>query len=446
MKLRAILACVVCRTTHGILRMMKKGATALPGKLALLLCPDVLTLAAKDVKTLAVTGTNGKTTSCRMLRQMLINDETSPMCNGEGANLRHGIATAFIMNLRLSGKPKRKVAVIECDEATVRTVLPEIKPKVLLVTNLFRDQEDRYGSVAAAFDAIYDGVVKSPDTMLCVNSDSPYAALFNEKAGDRCSFFGMSFGSGKSPDSGESGKCTLCGGELKYRSLSYANLGDYVCKCCGVSRPRPDICGEEYYETVGLKLCTGEKSFWMKPSASGLHNAYNALGAILAARTFGVSEMAAVGGAEAFEGGFGRMEHFPLGSKGTEMILVKNAAAMNRTFAYLEGIHCRKTLVFIQNASAGDGRELSWLRDVAFEGIDRRLNVGRIIIAGEAKAALAQRLKAAGLDFKVAKGIKELVNELKEETQSIYLLPSYTAMTKLRHELVKSLGVKEFWE
>ncbi len=425
---------------------MKKGATALPGKLALILCPELLSIAAAKVKTLAVTGTNGKTTSCRMLRQMLINDGTEPMCNAEGANLRHGIATAFIMNLRISGKPKRGFAVIECDEATARRVLPEIKPAVLLITNLFRDQEDRYGSVASAFEAIYAGLAKSPDTRICVNADSPFAALLKARAGERCRFFGMNFGSGKSPDSGESGKCTLCGGELKYRRVVYANLGDYSCKSCGASRPRPNVCGEEYFEAVGLKLFADNERFWLKPSASGLHNAYNALGAYTAARAFGVSEASAKSGAEAFKGGFGRMEHFPLGAEGAEMILVKNAAAMNRSLAYLEGIPKAKTLVFIQNAYAGDGRELSWLRDVAFEGIDRRLNADRIIVAGVAKAALAERLSLAGLDFETAEGIKELVNELKEETQSIYLLPSYTAMTQLRHELVKSLGVKEFWE
>lgn len=446
MKLRAILACVVCWATHGILRMMKKGATALPGRLALAICPDILSIAAENVAVLAVTGTNGKTTSCRMLQKMFENDGLEVLADKTGANLRHGITTAFVMNLSFSGRPKKKYAVVECDEAAARTVLGELRPRVLLLTNLFRDQEDRYGSVMTPFETISEGLSKSPDTLLCANGDSPFAALFKQRFGGRCRFFGMNFGSGKRPDSGESGNCLVCGGKCEYRRVTYANLGDYRCTVCGMARPPLDFSGEEYFEDLGLKIRMGKSTIWLKSALPGLHNAYNALGALCAAMQFGISESAAVNGAESFERGFGRMEEFPLGKAGAQMILVKNAAAMNRTLAYLESLDCKKTLVFIQNANAGDGRDLSWLADCAFENVQRRLCAERVIAAGEAKNVLKDRLTAAKLSFETADETDELLKMLENEQRRIFLLPSYTAMIQVRKAIVKRIGGTEFWE
>ena len=218
---------MVCRTTHGILRLIKRGATALPGALALKIYPGILSLAAEGVRIIAVTGTNGKTTSCRMLEKMLSDDGEDVLLNRSGANLRKGIATELILNLSLFGRPKKRTVVIECDEAAARTVLGEIRPAVLLVTNLFKDQMDRYGSVAAPFEAIKAGLIKSPKTLLCANADSPFAAMFAAQTPNECRFFGFRSGTKKSTDSGESGECPRCGARLSYRFVSYANLGDF---------------------------------------------------------------------------------------------------------------------------------------------------------------------------------------------------------------------------
>lgn len=446
MKLRAIIACVVLKTTHGILRLMKKGATALPGSLALEICPDILSIAAKDVNIIAVTGTNGKTTSCRMLCKMLENDGNSVLCDKSGANLRHGITGAFVMELSLNGKPKKRYAVVECDEAAARTVLPELRPKVLLLTNLFKDQEDRYGSVMTPFEAICDGLEGSPDTRICANGDSPFAAVLKERFGSRCRFYGMSFGSGKAPDSGESGSCLVCGSECRYKYVTYANLGDYCCKSCGSARPELYASASEYFDGAGMKMRIGDEKYWVKPALPGLHNAYNALGAITAATMAGISIRSATAGAEDFETGFGRMESLPLGQSGAEMILVKNASAMNRTLAYLKSLDCKKTLVFMQNTNAGDGKDISWLKDAEFEDISRSLSAERIIVSGQARDELSRCFDAVGQSCETANGANELIAMLENEKRRIFLLPSYTAMMELRHAIVKRNGGYEFWE
>ncbi len=127
------------------------------------------------------------------------------------------------------------------------------------------------------------------------------------------------------------------------------------------------------------------------------------------------------------------------------MILVKNAAAVNGTLSFLALDHSPKTVVFIQNARAGDGRDLSWLGDADFESLERRVRAERIILSGEAADALVMRAEKAGLDFETAPA-ELLPDILSDEERKIYLLPSYTAMLQLRGKIVRRLGGKEFWE
>lgn len=446
LKLRAFVACVVCKATHGILRLIKRGATALPGALALAICPDILSLAARGVRTVAVTGTNGKTTSCRMLEKMLSDDGRDVLLNRSGANLRKGIATEFVLNLSLFGKPKKRFAVIECDEAVARRVIGELRPRVLLVTNLFKDQTDRYGSVFAAFEAIRDGLKGSPETLLCVNGDSPFAAVFSEGIQNERRCFGFENGRKRRTDSGESDACPHCGAALDYRFVSYANLGEYRCRRCGLKRPRLWLSVGDFIEGAGMSARINGSGFWLHPALPGLHNAYNAAGAAAAALCFGVSQEAVESGAESFECGFGRMEKLALGRCGAEMILVKNAAAVNRTLEYLASDPSPKTVVFIQNARAGDGRDLSWLSDADFESLRSGMRAERIILSGEASDALAQRAQTAGLHFEVCDKTSSLPELLCDEKRKIYLLPSYTAMLELRGEIVRIAGGKEFWQ
>ena len=141
-----------------MLRLFNFGATSLPGALALKICPDILGYAAKNVDIIAVTGTNGKTTSARIIERALQNAGKSVCANRSGANLMPGITAELIMNKSLFGSARCESAVIECDEAACRLVLDKLRPHVLLITNLFRDQLDRYGTVTYPRDCIAEGL------------------------------------------------------------------------------------------------------------------------------------------------------------------------------------------------------------------------------------------------------------------------------------------------
>ena len=145
MGFRTVCASIVCKSTYRLLRLMKRGGTSLPGKLALKVDPNYLNTLAKGVRTLVLTGTNGKTTSTHIVAQALENMGEQAFYNRSGANLIQGITTEFAIRSSIGGKPRYKLAVIECDEGALRRVCAAVDPEVLVVTNVFRDQLDRYG-------------------------------------------------------------------------------------------------------------------------------------------------------------------------------------------------------------------------------------------------------------------------------------------------------------
>ena len=154
MNFRAFLAILVCKTLRFLSRLLHRGGTAMPGRWAVRICPNLLSILARDVKTIAVTGTNGKTSTSRMIEEAFAEQGLDYFANRSGANLMSGVVTEFVMNCSLTGKMRRHNAVIECDEAASRTVFAQLKPKVILVTNLFRDQLDRYGEVTHTLENI----------------------------------------------------------------------------------------------------------------------------------------------------------------------------------------------------------------------------------------------------------------------------------------------------
>ncbi|HBD86023.1 MAG TPA: DUF1727 domain-containing protein, partial [Clostridiales bacterium] len=160
--MRLFLALILCKLIRLALRLLGRGGTALPGKAALKICPDMLGKLSKGVATVLITGTNGKTTTARMTEQMIRDAGYSYFANRSGSNLERGIAAEFAANSTIFGRPKRTYAIIECDEAAFRTVAGKVAPRVIVVTNIFRDQLDRFGEVTRTLESIREGVKKAP--------------------------------------------------------------------------------------------------------------------------------------------------------------------------------------------------------------------------------------------------------------------------------------------
>ena len=428
-----------------MLRLFNFGATSLPGALALKICPDILGYAAKNVDIIAVTGTNGKTTSARIIERALQNSGRSVCANRSGANLMPGITAELIMNKRLSGSVKCESAVIECDEAACRLVLGKLRPHVLLVTNLFRDQLDRYGTVTYPRDCIAAGLRDTPETIAVINADCPMAASVSRLCQNKIVYYGLGEHKKTCVGSGEDDTCPVCGKRLGYKGLSYANLGVFSCSC-GFARSKPDVSAESVFPDGSFILrADGDKTV-CAPALPGLYNVYNSVGAVAAAVACGVPLKQAADAAQDFDCGFGRMESFPLGKRGARMILIKNAAAADQTLNEVCRAPGEKTLVLAVNDRTADGTDISWLDEADFGMLARRGKIMRVYVCGDRAEAAEKRLKRENIPCQSCGNYDKLIESLRDEDNFIFILPTYTAMLELRAKLVRRLGGKNFWE
>ena len=428
-----------------MLRLFNFGATSLPGALALKICPDILGYAAKNVDIIAVTGTNGKTTSARIIERALQNSGRSVCANRSGANLMPGITAELIMNKRLSGSVKCESAVIECDEAACRLVLGKLRPHVLLVTNLFRDQLDRYGTVTYPRDCIAAGLRDTPETIAVINADCPMAASVSRLCQNKTVYYGLGEHKKTCVGSGEDDTCPVCGKRLGYKGLSYANLGVFSCSC-GFARSKPDVSAESVFPDGSFILrADGDKTV-CAPALPGLYNVYNSVGAVAAAVACGVPLKQAADAAQDFDCGFGRMESFPLGKRGARMILIKNAAAADQTLNEVCRAPGEKTLVLAVNDRTADGTDISLLDEADFGMLARRGKIMRVYVCGDRAEAAEKRLKRENIPCQSCGNYDKLIESLRDEDNFIFILPTYTAMLELRAKLVRRLGGKNFWE
>lgn len=428
-----------------MLRLFNFGATSLPGALALKICPDILGYAAKNVDIIAVTGTNGKTTSARIIERALQNSGRSVCANRSGANLMPGITAELIMNKRLSGSVKCESAVIECDEAACRLVLGKLRPHVLLVTNLFRDQLDRYGTVTYPRDCIAAGLRDTPETIAVINADCSMAASVSRLCQNKTVYYGLGEHKKTCVGSGEDDTCPVCGKRLGYKGLSYANLGVFSCSC-GFARSKPDVSAESVFPDGSFILrADGDKTV-CAPALPGLYNVYNSVGAVAAAVACGVPLKQAADAAQDFDCGFGRMESFPLGKRGARMILIKNAAAADQTLNEVCRAPGEKTLVLAVNDRTADGTDISWLDEADFGMLARRGKIMRVYVCGDRAEAAEKRLKRENIPCQSCGNYDKLIESLRDEDNFIFILPTYTAMLELRAKLVRRLGGKNFWE
>lgn len=458
MNIRAVLAIAICKALRAFSRLVHRGGTAMPGRYALKVCPDLLKILAKDVKTVALTGTNGKTTSSRMVEEAFKQQGLSYFANRSGANLISGITTEFVMNCTLGGKMKKEYAVIECDEAAARRVFGELKPQVIVVTNLFRDQLDRYGEVTHTLENIREGIKGAPNAVLCLNADCSLTASLADELPNRVVWFGIDKGAVKSHEKSvisDAPHCIRCKAEYEYDYISYGHLGGFRCPKCGYSRHAADFAVTDVVE-MGVSTSTvvmniGCEKQLVDINLPAVYNIYNAAGAVAAVCQMGLGVKAAVNALASFKCGFGRMEQFDnLGKRGTKMMLVKNPAGCNQVLEFLQNVNEHFVLVACLNDRGADGTDISWIWDADFENLAKLAGrLDKVIVAGDRASDLKVRIKYAGIDEKfieVERDYEKLVTAVEGMDVPVFMMPTYTAMLELREVVIKHCGGADFWE
>ena len=457
MNLRAIIAILLCKALRLVSRLLHRGGTAMPGRWALKLCPNLLELLARDVKSVAITGTNGKTTSARMIEQAFSEKGLNYFANRSGANLISGITTEFVMNATLTGKPLKEYAVIECDEAAARKVFSQLRPRVVVVTNLFRDQLDRYGEVTHTLENIRVAMQGAPEAVLCLNADCSLTASLADDLPNRVVYFGIDQGAAPSrpkPEISDATHCIRCKTEYEYDYISYGHLGGFRCPKCGYRRHKADFAVTDITEqradgsTVVMDI-QGTKRI-VNVNLPAMYNIYNAVGAVTAAVEMGLDADTAVKALADFQCGFGRMERFKLGKAGARMMLVKNPAGCNQVIEFLENIKEKFILVICLNDRGADGTDVSWIWDADFEGLTTLGGyLDRVIVSGDRAGDMRVRIKYAGIPdgrISMQRDYEELVRWIGQQDMPVFIMPTYTAMLELRQVVIRHCGGADFWE
>lgn len=457
--MRIILSCLVCRFVTLLLKILGRGATTLPGRAALKVKRDVLRDLSADVKVIIVTGTNGKTTSCRIVEEGLKRAGKSLFINRSGANLITGITAAFIMNSSLGGRCKKEYAIIECDENAFKEVSKYIRADVVLVTNVFRDQLDRYGEVTHTLGAIKESVGNLPDAVVCLNADCSLTYSISRESGNKIVTFGVDVpfdANAEEPNVSDAKYCAFCKHEYVYSYHTYGHLGGFECTNCGYKRPEPDyavkkiISLEPASSRVVADLGGSERE--LRINIGGAYNVYNAVGCAAALASLGIDEETIVGALENFNGAFGRMEDFDLGNgHKLHVILVKNPAGFSQTTAYLRTVRQDAALFFSLNDNIADGRDVSWIWDVEFNDIFKKDNFKELYCSGKRCGDMAVRIKNEGSGGREIKLIEnedydKLLDTAISLDKDVYVVPTYTSMMTMRPVFASRLGGKEFWK
>ncbi|WP_027007448.1 Mur ligase family protein [Conexibacter woesei] len=434
------------RAAGAVSRRAGRGGTSLPGKLLLRLEPGAVgSLAARLSNGSAViSATNGKTTTAAMVASILERGGHTLVHNRAGANMAGGIAGTLLEAAGPRATLRGDTGLFEIDEFWLDRLVPQIRPRALLLANLFRDQLDRYGELDTIADR-WAAVVATGDAQtLVLNADDPLVADLGRDR-DGVVYFGVedpSVALEGMAHAADSKHCRRCGAPYTYDFVFLGHLGHYHCDACGATRPAPSVAAER----VVLDGLRGARVTLRLPSTTvevalplpGLYNVYNALAAAALSTALGASPDEIVAGLEATAAAFGRAETVSLGGRDLLLLLVKNPAGANevlRTLALEDGEH---DVLAVLNDHVADGRDVSWVWDADFELLAGRL--ARVVCSGTRAAELALRFKYAGvpeerlvvepslpaaLDRAVAGGSGRLV-----------AIPTYTAMLALRQELV----------
>jgi len=432
-------------------RSGKGGGTTLPGRVLNVLNPEGMArLAARlEQGSAIISATNGKTTTAAMTAAILA-PRFRLAGNPAGANLSSGISTALLYARGAD------LGLFEVDEAALPQVTEALKPRVLCLGNLFRDQLDRYGELELLAER-WRGVVSGlpADNTLAVNEDDPQLAQL-ARGRESVIRFGIEDErhGGPLPHAADARYCSACGAAYSYELAYVGHLGKYSCSGCGFERMRPNIWAEEI-ELAGLtgstfRLRLPERTVTVRLGLPGVYNIYNALAAATVGYALGARAEEIASGLESTQAAFGRSERIAVGEQKLLLLLIKNPTGANEVVRTLVADGTPKTLVIALNDEIADGQDTSWIWDVDFEPLLGGLE--RLIASGGRAAELALRFKYAGFPearIEVVPSPAEALDrglELMGEKGELIVCPTYTAMLELQDVLVARGHADPYWQ
>lgn len=447
--IKTIISILSAKFTLFLTKTILKGGTTFPGRIALKIDKNILSKVSKGYKVILVTGTNGKTTTTSMIYNIIKESGHPVITNNTGANLFPGIVTTFVDNYKFGSKVKDNYAVIEVDEANLKYITEYITPEVITVTNLFRDQLDRYGEVYTTLNKILEGIYNVPETTLVLNGDESLLGKLDLKNPVHFYGFDKAVNDNKTIEINADAKfCKFCKTPYEYNFVTYNHLGDFYCPNCGYKRSDLMYAVTDIIDINADSSTIKFNDLEVSINQSGTYNIYNGLCAYSIAKELGIDDSVIKKSLENQSSSFGRQETINVEGKDVKIFLVKNPAGYNQSLDTICLNKERFAAAFLLNDNYADGQDVSWIWDVDFEKLTET-NIDEVYISGLRAYDMAVRLKTAGLDpnkFVIEEQYEALTEAIKNgRCDKLYILATYTAMINYRKYLHSKGYIKNLW-
>jgi len=412
-----ILAIWLGKLTLIALRLAGRRGTALPGLVVEKTFPRFLQkrLAELPQGVIVVSGTNGKTTTTKMVATVLA-QKYPVLTNDTGGNFVRGVITAVLQNASWSGKTTAEVAVFELDEAHAVRFCEVYPPERLLLLNVLRDQLDRFGEIDITAQILAKVVAKTT-TNVVLNRDDPRLVALASQATASVSYFGVAPELRSQFPTDEE----MYGGDVHISALPATAELEQV----------------DLGLTTDVTLRVDGQSERIELKAEGAHNAQNAAGAAAIALTLGLDPDTIAAGLRAVEPAFGRGQSLDVDGRKVVLQLVKNPAGFMQSLRTLDGLTPAATIIAI-NDDYADGRDMSWLWDVQFaQALQGK--TGFLVTSGTRASDMALRLQYDGIatdlvESDLTTAVKKATFHVKP-TDTVVIFSTYTAMWALHSEL-----------
>ena len=393
------LTILICKLLVIAGKLLGKGSS-LPGAIALKLCPDILSRLSLPEKIIAVTGSNGKTSTVEMLAKVLTEGGKKVVFNKEGSNQIEGVTTLLLKSATLTGKVKGDIVLLESDERFARLTFRHIKPTVFVITNLYRDQLTRNAHPYRVAAAIQDAVDLLPDATLVLNADDPIVSNF-AKGREKVIWFGMDRNAYSTETSdalfNDCHYCPRCKSVMVYDYFHYTHLGSYRCTGCGFARAQTSYTVDSIDFESNTITINGDP---IALEFASKYNVYNLCAAYTAACIAGLEGKEVANMLSAFVMKNGRIVRFTAGENKGLLITSKheNSTSYNQSLGYVASRKEDSTLVILVDAISRKyyTAETSWLWDISFEMLNNT-SVKKIILTGKYAFDLALRFQSANI-------------------------------------------------
>ena len=382
--MRVLFTILVCKLLRFAGKLLGKGSS-LPGQVALKLCPDILSRVKLPPYIIAVTGSNGKTSTVEMIAHILQSNGKTVAWNKEGSNQIEGVTTLVLNSATLSGKVNCDILLIESDERFAKYTFRYIKPTHYVITNLYRDQLTRNGHPEWVYNAIADSI--HDGTQLILNADDPLVSRFGIGKKDVIWFGADKLSS--DTDSLESvyndgAYCPVCKAPMTYTTHHYNHIGHYRCTKCDYRRQ------DTAYTITSVDLDKGEMEidgkYRISLALKSLYNIYNILSAYTVARVVGIDGEKIAADMNNYVLKNGRVITFKLGSRRGTMLTSKHENSISYDQSIRVASACKEgcDVLFIVDAVSRKyfTSDVSWLWDIDFEMLDNP-NIRQIVLAGK---------------------------------------------------------------